>query len=89
MSVYVFCTVATIPEQLGHCCCGHPHSHEARSRSSSGGKWMTCCVKSLLNAHESLFPLNSTLGHIVCGIVFIGNIISLMIAIFPRTLIFL
>ncbi|XP_027031024.2 serine/threonine-protein kinase ULK2 isoform X1 [Tachysurus fulvidraco] len=29
--------VATIPEQLGHCCCGHPHSHEARSRSSSGG----------------------------------------------------
>ncbi|XP_017550271.1 serine/threonine-protein kinase ULK2 isoform X2 [Pygocentrus nattereri] len=29
--------VGTIPEQLGHCCCGHPHSHEARSRSSSGG----------------------------------------------------
>uniref|UniRef100_A0A8B9K6I9 non-specific serine/threonine protein kinase n=1 Tax=Astyanax mexicanus TaxID=7994 RepID=A0A8B9K6I9_ASTMX len=28
--------VGTIPEQLGHCCCGHPHSHEARSRSSSG-----------------------------------------------------
>ncbi|XP_057206423.1 serine/threonine-protein kinase ULK2 isoform X3 [Triplophysa rosa] len=29
--------VGTIPEQLGHCCCGHPQSHEARSRSSSGG----------------------------------------------------
>ncbi|XP_066519387.1 serine/threonine-protein kinase ULK2 isoform X2 [Hoplias malabaricus] len=29
--------VGTIPEQLGHCCCGHPHNHEARSRSSSGG----------------------------------------------------
>ncbi|XP_035389832.1 serine/threonine-protein kinase ULK2 isoform X1 [Electrophorus electricus] len=29
--------VGTIPEQLGHCCCGHLHSHEARSRSSSGG----------------------------------------------------
>uniref|UniRef100_A0A673I8U7 non-specific serine/threonine protein kinase n=1 Tax=Sinocyclocheilus rhinocerous TaxID=307959 RepID=A0A673I8U7_9TELE len=28
--------VGTIPEQLGHCCCGHPQSHEARSRSSSG-----------------------------------------------------
>uniref|UniRef100_A0A4W4HU13 non-specific serine/threonine protein kinase n=1 Tax=Electrophorus electricus TaxID=8005 RepID=A0A4W4HU13_ELEEL len=28
--------VGTIPEQLGHCCCGHLHSHEARSRSSSG-----------------------------------------------------
>uniref|UniRef100_A0A8C2EM15 non-specific serine/threonine protein kinase n=1 Tax=Cyprinus carpio TaxID=7962 RepID=A0A8C2EM15_CYPCA len=26
--------VGTIPEQLGHCCCGHPQSHEARSRSS-------------------------------------------------------
>ncbi|KAL0973319.1 hypothetical protein UPYG_G00201890 [Umbra pygmaea] len=29
--------VGTIPEQLGHCCCGHPQGHEARSRSSSGG----------------------------------------------------
>nr|XP_002664661.3 serine/threonine-protein kinase ULK2 [Danio rerio] len=29
--------VGTIPEQLGHCCCGHPQSHEPRSRSSSGG----------------------------------------------------
>ncbi|XP_017345773.1 serine/threonine-protein kinase ULK2 isoform X1 [Ictalurus punctatus] len=29
--------VATIPEQLGHCCCGHPHSREGHSRSSSGG----------------------------------------------------
>ncbi|KAF7699981.1 serine/threonine-protein kinase ULK2 isoform X1 [Silurus meridionalis] len=29
--------VATIPEQLGHCCCGHPHGHEARTRSSSSG----------------------------------------------------
>ncbi|XP_051522159.1 serine/threonine-protein kinase ULK2 isoform X3 [Myxocyprinus asiaticus] len=28
--------VGTIPEQLGHCCCGHPQSHEQRSRSSSG-----------------------------------------------------
>ncbi|XP_030632263.1 serine/threonine-protein kinase ULK2 isoform X3 [Chanos chanos] len=27
--------VGTIPEQLGHCCCGHPQSHETRSRSSS------------------------------------------------------
>ncbi|XP_035648310.1 serine/threonine-protein kinase ULK2-like isoform X3 [Oncorhynchus keta] len=29
--------VGTIPEQLGHCCCGHPQGHESRSRSSSGG----------------------------------------------------
>lgn len=29
--------VGTIPEQLGHCCCGHPHSREGHSRSSSGG----------------------------------------------------
>ncbi|XP_006641127.2 serine/threonine-protein kinase ULK2 [Lepisosteus oculatus] len=29
--------VGTIPEQLGHCCCGHPQGHEPRSRSSSGG----------------------------------------------------
>ncbi|XP_051962615.1 serine/threonine-protein kinase ULK2 isoform X3 [Xyrauchen texanus] len=28
--------VGTIPEQLGHCCCGHPQNHEQRSRSSSG-----------------------------------------------------
>uniref|UniRef100_A0AAY5L4J0 non-specific serine/threonine protein kinase n=1 Tax=Esox lucius TaxID=8010 RepID=A0AAY5L4J0_ESOLU len=26
--------VGTIPEQLGHCCCGHPQGHESRSRSS-------------------------------------------------------
>lgn len=32
--------VGTIPEQLGHCCCGHPQSHEARSRSSSGGEFI-------------------------------------------------
>ncbi|KAG8451693.1 hypothetical protein GDO86_003764 [Hymenochirus boettgeri] len=29
--------VGTIPEQLGHCCCGHTQGHESRSRSSSGG----------------------------------------------------
>ncbi|XP_056467003.1 serine/threonine-protein kinase ULK2 [Gadus chalcogrammus] len=29
--------VGTIPEQLGHCCCGHAQGHESRSRSSSGG----------------------------------------------------
>ncbi|XP_064856508.1 serine/threonine-protein kinase ULK2-like isoform X1 [Oncorhynchus nerka] len=29
--------VGTIPEQLGHCCCGHTKGHESRSRSSSGG----------------------------------------------------
>ncbi|XP_041096998.1 serine/threonine-protein kinase ULK2 isoform X3 [Polyodon spathula] len=29
--------VGTIPEQLGHCCCGTPLVHESRSRSSSGG----------------------------------------------------
>ncbi|XP_056138986.1 serine/threonine-protein kinase ULK2 [Lampris incognitus] len=29
--------VGTIPEQLGHCCCGHSQAHESRSRSSSGG----------------------------------------------------
>ncbi|XP_069082457.1 serine/threonine-protein kinase ULK2 [Pleurodeles waltl] len=29
--------VGTIPEQLGHCCCGHPQGHESRSRNSSGG----------------------------------------------------
>ncbi|KAM9442675.1 serine/threonine-protein kinase ULK2-like isoform 2-T2 [Salvelinus alpinus] len=29
--------VGTIPEQLGHCCCGHPQGHESSSRSSSGG----------------------------------------------------
>ncbi|KAG8587801.1 hypothetical protein GDO81_005786 [Engystomops pustulosus] len=29
--------VGTIPEQIGHCCCGHPQGHESRSRSSSGG----------------------------------------------------
>ncbi|XP_068124822.1 serine/threonine-protein kinase ULK2 isoform X2 [Hyperolius riggenbachi] len=29
--------VGTIPEQLGHCCCGYPQGHESRSRSSSGG----------------------------------------------------
>ncbi|KAM8975850.1 serine/threonine-protein kinase ULK2 isoform 2-T2 [Pelodytes ibericus] len=28
--------VGTIPEQLGHCCCGHAQGHESRSRSSSG-----------------------------------------------------
>ncbi|XP_063002541.1 serine/threonine-protein kinase ULK2 [Elgaria multicarinata webbii] len=28
--------VGTIPEQLGHCCCGQPQGHEARSRNSSG-----------------------------------------------------
>ncbi|XP_029571419.1 serine/threonine-protein kinase ULK2-like isoform X2 [Salmo trutta] len=28
--------VGTIPEQLGHCCCGHPQGHESRSHSSSG-----------------------------------------------------
>ncbi|XP_015283961.1 PREDICTED: serine/threonine-protein kinase ULK2-like, partial [Gekko japonicus] len=27
--------VGTIPEQLGHCCCGQPQGHEARSRNSS------------------------------------------------------
>ncbi|CAH2222499.1 serine threonine- kinase ULK2 isoform X1 [Pelobates cultripes] len=27
--------VGTIPEQLGHCCCGHTQVHESRSRSSS------------------------------------------------------
>lgn len=32
--------VGTIPEQLGHCCCGHPQSHEPRSRSSSGGEFI-------------------------------------------------
>ncbi|MEE6469504.1 hypothetical protein FKM82_008656 [Ascaphus truei] len=29
--------VGTIPEQLGHCCCGHAQGHESRSRNSSGG----------------------------------------------------
>ncbi|XP_075051261.1 serine/threonine-protein kinase ULK2 [Mixophyes fleayi] len=29
--------VGTIPEQLGHCCCGHAQGHDSRSRSSSGG----------------------------------------------------
>ncbi|XP_053130685.1 serine/threonine-protein kinase ULK2 isoform X2 [Hemicordylus capensis] len=28
--------VGTIPEQLGHCCCGQPQGHESRSRSASG-----------------------------------------------------
>ncbi|XP_019366718.1 PREDICTED: serine/threonine-protein kinase ULK2 [Gavialis gangeticus] len=28
--------VGTIPEQLGHCCCGQPQGHESRSRNSSG-----------------------------------------------------
>nr|XP_056721242.1 serine/threonine-protein kinase ULK2 [Euleptes europaea] len=28
--------VGTIPEQLGHCCCGQLQGHEARSRNSSG-----------------------------------------------------
>uniref|UniRef100_A0A4W5LJQ4 Uncharacterized protein n=1 Tax=Hucho hucho TaxID=62062 RepID=A0A4W5LJQ4_9TELE len=31
--------VGTIPEQLGHCCCGHTKGHESRSRSSSGGEF--------------------------------------------------
>ncbi|OCT94985.1 serine/threonine-protein kinase ULK2 [Xenopus laevis] len=29
--------VGTIPEQLGHCCCGYAQGHESRSRNSSGG----------------------------------------------------
>ncbi|XP_069471287.1 serine/threonine-protein kinase ULK2 isoform X2 [Ambystoma mexicanum] len=29
--------VGIIPEQLGHCCCGHLQGHESRSRNSSGG----------------------------------------------------
>nr|XP_032641267.1 serine/threonine-protein kinase ULK2 isoform X3 [Chelonoidis abingdonii] len=28
--------VGTIPEQLGHCCCGQPQGHESRSRNASG-----------------------------------------------------
>ncbi|XP_074120012.1 serine/threonine-protein kinase ULK2 [Sminthopsis crassicaudata] len=28
--------VGTIPEQLGHCCCGQPQGHDSRSRNSSG-----------------------------------------------------
>ncbi|XP_069767606.1 serine/threonine-protein kinase ULK2 isoform X5 [Narcine bancroftii] len=28
--------VGTIPEQLGHCCCGLPQGHEPRSRTASG-----------------------------------------------------
>nr|XP_060612621.1 serine/threonine-protein kinase ULK2 isoform X2 [Anolis sagrei ordinatus] len=28
--------VGTIPEQLGHCCCGQLQGHESRSRNSSG-----------------------------------------------------
>uniref|UniRef100_A0A7M4F4K0 Unc-51 like autophagy activating kinase 2 n=1 Tax=Crocodylus porosus TaxID=8502 RepID=A0A7M4F4K0_CROPO len=28
--------VGTIPEQLGHCCCGQPQGHESRNRNSSG-----------------------------------------------------
>uniref|UniRef100_H9G483 non-specific serine/threonine protein kinase n=1 Tax=Anolis carolinensis TaxID=28377 RepID=H9G483_ANOCA len=28
--------VGTIPEQLGHCCCGQIQGHESRSRNSSG-----------------------------------------------------
>ncbi|XP_042298280.1 serine/threonine-protein kinase ULK2 isoform X3 [Sceloporus undulatus] len=28
--------VGTIPEQLGHCCCGQLQGHESRSRTSSG-----------------------------------------------------
>ncbi|XP_053310787.1 serine/threonine-protein kinase ULK2 isoform X2 [Spea bombifrons] len=28
--------VGVIPEQLGHCCCGHAQGHESRSRNSSG-----------------------------------------------------
>ncbi|XP_039363650.1 serine/threonine-protein kinase ULK2 isoform X3 [Mauremys reevesii] len=28
--------VGTIPEQLGHCCCGQPQGHESRSRNTSG-----------------------------------------------------
>lgn len=49
--------VGTIPEQLGHCCCGHPQSHEARSRSSSGGEFT--CEKLTLKNTALLFPLQS------------------------------
>ncbi|XP_043355484.1 serine/threonine-protein kinase ULK2 isoform X3 [Dermochelys coriacea] len=28
--------VGTIPEQLGHCCCGQPQGHESRNRNASG-----------------------------------------------------
>ncbi|XP_067421925.1 serine/threonine-protein kinase ULK2 isoform X7 [Emydura macquarii macquarii] len=28
--------VGTIPEQLGHCCCGQPQGHESRTRNASG-----------------------------------------------------
>uniref|UniRef100_A0A8C7W0G9 non-specific serine/threonine protein kinase n=1 Tax=Oncorhynchus mykiss TaxID=8022 RepID=A0A8C7W0G9_ONCMY len=27
--------VGTIPEQLGHCCCGHPQGHESRKKNRS------------------------------------------------------
>lgn len=33
--------VGTIPEQLGHCCCGQLQGHESRSRNSSG-KQLLC-----------------------------------------------
>lgn len=40
------CLVGTIPEQLGHCCCGQLQGHESRSRNFSGERLgeATCMI---------------------------------------------
>ncbi|XP_026545716.1 serine/threonine-protein kinase ULK2 [Notechis scutatus] len=58
--------VGTIPEQLGHCCCGQLQGHEIRGRSSSGEQFLFV-VPSRLGSNSSGGSLCSTSGRILMG----------------------
>uniref|UniRef100_A0A670KIF2 non-specific serine/threonine protein kinase n=1 Tax=Podarcis muralis TaxID=64176 RepID=A0A670KIF2_PODMU len=56
--------VGTIPEQLGHCCCGQLQGHDSRSRNSSGDPAPPGSPQSLLMAGARLQSSPATLTDI-------------------------